>query len=128
MHMLPRYLRIAHWMHEQQRYISSEDVARQFNLPLKRVCDDIFLIRQRVNVIESNELKERRDGKWWRLVKVTCIHEYILDSRNFPHRVGAKQHKKPDVMSSVWHVLLSTHLNKGCLLDIVQSERHTVTS
>jgi hypothetical protein len=121
--LLPRYLRVAHWMHEQQQFFSSENIVRQFNLPPKRVSDDFSVIREMGNIIELDEIKERRSGKLWRLIKVTFIHDYVLDARNYPHRIGERQYSKSEIIASTWHVLLSTRLRRDSLLHIIRKLR-----
>ncbi|WP_370881569.1 CaiF/GrlA family transcriptional regulator [Aeromonas salmonicida] len=105
--LLPRYLRIAHWIHMQQRFFSSEDISQQFNIPVRRVSDDFALMRRRTDIITLEEVREWRNGTWRRLIKVMIIHAYQLDARQCPRRIGAEGFDKSKHIANTWRMLLS---------------------
>lgn len=83
---LPRYLRVAHWLHEQQRPISSREVADVFNASPKAISDDFAKIRRRSDIMDVHEQKVRDKGVQQYLLHVLNIYPYMLDERQCPHR------------------------------------------
>lgn len=106
-HPIPRYLRIAHWIYEQQQFFSSEDISQQFNIPVRRVSDDFALMRRRTDIITLEEAREWRNGTWRRLIKVMMIHTYKLDARKCPRRIGGEGYDKSTYIANMWRMLLS---------------------
>ena len=83
---LPRYLLVAHWLHEQQRPISSREVADVFSVCPKAISDDFAKIRRRTDIIDVYEQKVRNKGVQQYLLHVLNIYPYMLDDRQCPHR------------------------------------------
>ena len=102
---LPRYLRVAHWLHEQQRPISSREVAEVFSVSPKAISDDFAKIRRRSDIIDVHEHKVRDKGVQLYLLHVLNIYPYMLDGRQCPHR---KEGERDGLGATLtWHDLLS---------------------
>lgn len=114
---LPRYLQVAHWLHEQRRPISSREVAEAFNVSPKAVSDDFSKIRRRSDIMDVHEQKIRCNGAQQYLLHVLNIHPYILDERQCPHRQGSPWNA-PDtaltwrhLLSRPWHQVVQIYQN-----------------
>ncbi|HDZ8897877.1 TPA: hypothetical protein RUX41_004257 [Aeromonas dhakensis] len=85
---LPRYLRVAHWLLEQQRIVSSREVAAAFNVTPKMMSDDFAKLRKRMDLINFREQKVpcEKHGGWQYALHVFHIHPYHLDERKYPTR------------------------------------------
>lgn len=81
---MPRYLQIAHWLLEQQQWMSARQVSLIFDVPLKRVCDDFSVLRQRRDLFELDERERRCRNGYECLMKVVGINSYTLDRRLHP--------------------------------------------
>ena len=114
---LPRYLRVAHWLHEQKRPISSREVADVFNVPVKAISDDFSKIRRRPDIMDIHEQKVRHKGGQQYLLHILNIHPYILDERQSPHRKNGKQNMFDaaltwrGLLSRPWHQMVLTYHN-----------------
>ncbi|WP_413796029.1 CaiF/GrlA family transcriptional regulator [Aeromonas dhakensis] len=101
---MPRYLRVAHWLLEQQRPISSREVADAFRVSPKAISDDFAKIRRRTDIIDVYEQKVRSKGVQQYLLHVLNIYPYMLDERQCPHR------KEVDIgvlrTTLTWHDLI----------------------
>ncbi|PPA27860.1 hypothetical protein C3737_22260 [Aeromonas jandaei] len=124
---LPRYLRVAHWLHEQQRLISSREVAELFSVSPKAISDDFAKIRRRTDIMDVHEQKVRDKGVQLYLIHVLNIHPYMLDERKCPHR---KEGKRDGLGATLtWHDLLCRQW--GQLMQIhqgVASENRKIVS
>ena len=111
---LPRYLRVAHWLHEQQRPVSSREVADIFSVPIKAISDDFAKIRRRPDIMDINEQKIRHKGVQKYLLHILNIHPYRLDERQYPHRQDDEQNTLD--ASLIWRKLLSHHWHQMVLI------------
>jgi hypothetical protein len=88
-HLLPRYLRVAHWLHEQQRWVSSREAANVFCVSIKTMSDDFAKLRGRPDIVEFDEQKisnKNGRGGWQYLLRVVSINAYMLDGRQYPRQ------------------------------------------
>lgn len=114
---LPRYLRVAHWLHEQQRPISSREVADVFSVPVKAISDDFAKIRSRPDIMDIHEQKVRYKGVQQYLLHILNIHPYMLDERQYPHRQDDEKNTHDavptwrDLLSRPWHQMVLIYRN-----------------
>lgn len=101
---LPRYLRVAHWLHEQQRPISSREVAEAFGVSPKAISDDFAKIRRRTDIMDVHEQKVRDKGVQQYQLQVLNIHPYMLDERKCPHRKDIEREGLGSTLT--WHDLV----------------------
>ena len=101
---LPRYLRVAHWLHEQQCPLGSREVADAFGVSVKAISDDFAKIRRRTDIMEVHEQKVCDNGVQKYLLHVLAIEPYVLDERRCPHPRGVE----PEGLGSslTWYDLL----------------------
>lgn len=81
---MPRYLQIAHWLLEQQQWMSARQVSLIFGVPLKRICDDFSVLRQRRDLFKLDEKERKCRNGYECLMKVIDINAYTLDRRLHP--------------------------------------------
>ncbi|WP_429235976.1 hypothetical protein [Aeromonas salmonicida] len=104
--VMPRYLRVAHWLCEHKKWMTSREVAIEFGISPKAVSDDFSMIRKRFDLVKFNEKKVIcKTGGWQYLMQVIHIHTYVLDERLYPR-------KKDESLISInptvtWRKLLS---------------------
>ena len=101
---IPRYLRVAHWLLEQQRPISSREVAEVFSVSPKAISDDFAKIRRRTDIMDVHEQKVRDKGVQLYLLHVLSIHPYMLDERQCPHRKEVEREGRGSTLT--WHDLV----------------------
>lgn len=107
---MPRYLQVAHWLHQQARPMGSREAARAFEVTLKTMSDDFAKIRKRPDLIEFDEQRVRCKGGYQYLLHIKHIHPYRLDNRLCPI-VQAQVPSAPplltwrDILSHRWHQL-----------------------
>lgn len=101
---IPRYLRVAHWLLEQQRPISSREVAEVFSVSPKAISDDFAKIRRRTDIMDVHEQKVRDKGVQLYLLHVLSIHPYMLDERQCPHRKEVEREGLGSTLT--WHDLV----------------------
>lgn len=80
----PRYLRVAHWLYEHQRFMSARELAPLFNVEAKRITDDFARMRKYQHILKIEELKVPIKGGYQYRVRVLQIASYRMDGRNFP--------------------------------------------
>ena len=107
---LPRYLLVAHWLHEQQRPISSREVADVFSVCPKAISDDFAKIRRRTDIMDVHEQKVRHKGVQQYLLHVLNIHPYMLDKRRCPYRKEVEWDGLGTTLT--WHDLVCRPWNK----------------
>lgn len=103
--VIPRYLRVAHWLKDQAHPMTANELSKVFGVGTKAISDDFAKIRRRSDIIESSEKKIKSIGGSRQLVKVTFIYPYTLDERQCPHRANDKD--LPIKTNLTWHDLLS---------------------
>ncbi|MGL4614036.1 MAG: hypothetical protein ACRCVV_09085 [Shewanella sp.] len=103
--VIPRYLRVAHWLNDQAQPMTANDIAKIFGVGTKAINDDFAKIRRRSDIIESSEKKITSIGGTRQLLKVIFIHSYILDERQCPQRSNDDDVSKNSKLT--WHDLLS---------------------
>ena len=82
----PRYLRVAHWLHMQQRFISAREAAVVFDTSVWSMGQDFSKIRRLPNIIEFEEMRVPSQGGLQYLLRVRYIYPYALDGQQQPHR------------------------------------------
>lgn len=108
----PRYLRIAEWLLNQDQFMTSRDISKNFNISVKVVCADFILIRKRPDIIEAEWRRYERGGygKIQYRMRVLRVHPYWLDARNCPRR--RQDDGLPMLVSNLmplWQMLVTTH-------------------
>lgn len=114
--VLPRYLQVAHWLLEHQRWMTARDMAAVFNISPKHMCDVFANIRQRYDLFDIIERKKRCQNGYENELKVIHINPYRLDGRLYPHVIRTAPsalnhaaHRKlsgitwQDLTSRPWH-------------------------
>lgn len=82
--IMPRYLRVAHWLYEHQRFMSARELAPLFNVEAKRITDDFARMRKYQHIFKIEEQKIPIKVGYQYRVKVLQIASYRMDGRNFP--------------------------------------------
>lgn len=95
----PRYLRVAHWLHEQRQWKSSQELAEVFAVSVKAIADDIGKLRRRPDVFE---FEEKKVGVCT-LIHVVHIYPYQLDKRQEPCCLSIKL----SAPALIWRTLLT---------------------
>ncbi|MCX7127735.1 hypothetical protein [Aeromonas sp.] len=81
---MPRYLRVAQWLYEQQAFMSARELAPLFNVEAKRITDDFARIRKHHHIFKTEEQRIPIQGGYKYRVRVLYIAPYRMDGRNFP--------------------------------------------
>lgn len=103
--IIPRYLRVAHWLNDNSHPMTANDLSNIFGVGTKAISDDFAKIRRRSDIIEYSEKKIKSMGGSRQLFKVTFIYPYILDERQCPQRVNDERLLTNPKLT--WHDLLS---------------------
>lgn len=111
MSSLPRYLRIAKWLLDQDRFMTSKDISEHFNISVKTVCADFFLMRKRPDIIEAEWRRSEwvGYGKIQYRIRILHIHPYWLDARNCPRRHDEVSPILVSDLMPLWRMLVTTH-------------------
>jgi hypothetical protein len=108
--LLPRYLAVAHYIHQQDCMVSVRDVAAEFNITKKMACDDFYKIRQRKDIIIIEQQNEKCGNFTKILLKVVNIYPYTLDKRMSPRCATVRSDilsNMPTKPSITWDMLVS---------------------
>jgi hypothetical protein len=110
---LPHYLRVAHWLCEKAKWMTSRDVAIALNVPIKQVSADFAKIRYRPDIFIIHETSTPKGV----LMRVLLVQPYVLDGRRCPRLMCAGSETAcdsigwDDLRSLSWHKLrLKTEL------------------
>ena len=108
--VMPRYLRVAHWLYHYQGFMSARELGPLFNVKPKRITDDFARIRKYRNIFKTEEQKIPIQGGYKYRVRVLHIYPYRMDGRNFPillkNGVGQGDARPSQIIT--WAVLLSS--------------------
>lgn len=108
--VMPRYLRVAQWLYEQQVFMSARELAPFFNVEAKRITDDFARIRKHHHLFKTEEQKIPILGGYKYRVRVLYIAPYHMDGRNAPillKHYANKEAARPSRMIT-WADLLSS--------------------
>lgn len=82
---LPRYLQVAHWLHDQQRYISAREAADVFGVSSWSMERDFARLRALSGIVLFDEHRVPSRGGQKYLLRVLKIFPYGLDEQQQPH-------------------------------------------
>lgn len=83
---LPRYLQVAHWLHEQQRAISARETADVFGISSWSIERDFAKVRALPGIVVFDEKRVPAQGGQRYLLRVLRIFPYWLDEHQQPHQ------------------------------------------
>lgn len=109
---LPRYLQVAHWLHDQQRAISARETADEFGVSSWSIERDFAKIRALSGIVVFDEQRVPSQGGQQYLLRVLRIYPYQLDEYQQPHQQGheVRESNAPltwrDLISRPWSQLV----------------------
>lgn len=108
--VMPRYLRVVHWLYHYQGFMSARELGPLFNVEPKRITDDFARIRKHRNIFKTEEQKIPIQGGYKYRVRVLHIYPYRMDGRNFPILLknGVRQGEDQPNQIITWADLLSS--------------------
>ncbi|MFM5181579.1 hypothetical protein ACEUAY_18655 [Aeromonas veronii] len=80
--LVPRYVEVAHWLYEQQRFLSARETATQFGDTPWSMGYIFAKIRRRPDIFVFDERQVRISGGKQILIRVNYIRPYRLDEKN----------------------------------------------
>ncbi|HHQ4553411.1 hypothetical protein [Aeromonas veronii] len=83
---LPRYLQVAHWLHDQQRAISAREAADVFGVSSWSIERDFARVRGLSGIVVFDEQRVPSKGGQQYLLRVLQIFPYWLDEHQQPHQ------------------------------------------
>lgn len=83
---LPRYLQVAHWLHDQQRAISAREVADVFGVSYWSIERDFARVRALSGIVVFDEQRVPSQGGQQYLLRVLQVFPYWLDEHLQPHQ------------------------------------------
>ncbi|HDO1319335.1 TPA: hypothetical protein P2R03_000770 [Aeromonas veronii] len=120
MQVMPRYLRVAQWLYEQQAFMSARELAPLFNVEAKRITDDFARIRKHHHIFKTEEQKIPILGGYKYRVRVLYIAPYRMDGRNFPillKQYASQGDGRPSRMITWADLLSSRWRDLGCRIN-----------
>ncbi|MGL4616173.1 MAG: hypothetical protein ACRCVV_20225 [Shewanella sp.] len=84
---LPRYLQVAHWLHDQQRAISAREAADEFGVSPRSIERDFSRIRALSGIVVFDEQRVPSKGGQQYLLRVLRLFPYELDEHQQPHQL-----------------------------------------
>lgn len=79
---VPRYVEVAHWLYEQQRFLSAREAATQFGDTPWSMGYVFAKIRRRSDIFVFDERQVRVSGGKQNLIRVNSIRPYRFDEKN----------------------------------------------
>lgn len=113
--MLPRYMRVAHWLEREQRPVSAKEAAEVFQISPWAMGEEFTRIKRLHLIVVVEESKVRRHGGIVALLRVRYIYPYDLDAQNKPFRcsAGYNSHEAPltwrDLLMRPWPKLVERY-------------------
>lgn len=83
---LPRYLQVAHWLHDQQRAISAHEAADVFGVSPWSIERDFARVRALSGIVVFDEQRVPSKGGQQYLLRVLQIFPYRLDEHQQSHQ------------------------------------------
>ena len=103
--MIPRYMKVAHWVYEQKRFVCSRETAKKFGVSAWAIGEDFSKIRLHPEVIVFEEQSvSSRGGKKY-LLRIHFINTYQLDDNLQP--LLSSELPRGDVRPLTWRDLTS---------------------
>ena len=112
---LPRYLQLAHWLHEQSRAISAREAADVFGVSPWSIERDFARVRTLSGIVVFDEQRVPSKGGQQYLLRVLQIFPYWLDDHQQPYQQLASYWdlNAPltwrDLLCRPWYQLVARH-------------------
>ena len=103
--LLPRYLRVAQWLFEQQRPVSSREIAKIFNVSSWAISSDFVKICRQSDIFECRETKEVTNKSREHTLHILFIHAYTVDKRGVAELDDGNSNQFN--VQKTWQILIS---------------------